>query len=182
MRRFVVLGSAMIAASALGGGALAFQIGGAQAPSDEPIITGEFGEERAGLSARVEAAADAGPNSVTCEPGQGETLVCTEISDEEAIEAVIDGQTAYARNVISFGTGAQVNESHIPLFESSALVCGEPAAGAMQCLPVTVAEPTIEAGADVFVYYQRMDVTLLEDGTPVFHSGEATVTLNVTVG
>jgi hypothetical protein len=177
MRRLILVTSVMIIAGASVTGALALQ-NGSLIPSDEPTITTMFGEEPAGISARMQEAADAGPRSIACDPGEGAALVCLRVEDAEALAALRRGETIYGRNVMGFPEGAKIGETG-PKFHSSSLVCGEPVDGLIPCLPVTAEAPTARVGQEFFVYYMRQNVTFLSDGVPVLHIGEPTVPLRV---
>lgn len=177
----MLLGSGVIVVGVfVVGGAFADESGPDLAPSDEPTITTLFGEEPAGLGGRMTAAADAGPSSLSCEPGEGEALTCVAVGDEEALAALKRGETLHGRNVMGFRGGATTADNSIPVFESTALVCHESAEGSISCMPMTAEAPTAVVGQDTFVYYvQQKDVLFTESGTSISRIGDLTIPLVV---
>ncbi len=178
MRRLMLIASLALVAGVLVSAALATRDDGSH-PSDEPTITTLFGEEPVGLSRRMSDADEAGPASISCGPGLGDMLICTAVGDEDALAALKHGETIYGRNVMGFPKGATTEHNSIPVFESTALVCGELVEGSIPCMPMTASEPTARVGQDVFAYYVKQNVTFTEGGTTVSHIGELTIPLHV---
>lgn len=178
MRRRIFVASATVLAVASVGGALAFAQDG-PTRSAEPSISSLLGDEPAGLSARMDALVESGPYSITCgSRGDGVTLSCAEMADGKVISALKRGESVYGRTVIGFPDGADGTDA-VRTFESTDLICQAPFNGSMLCAPVTAVQPTVVGGEDTFVFYKRHNVTFDDDGVPVGHAGEATVSLRV---
>lgn len=149
-------------------------------PPNERTVTTFFGEEPAGLSARMEQAVANGPYEIQCEAGDDPSLVCHGIRGKETHAALKRGETVYGRTVIGIPRGARLGvEDASPSFESTDLVCANRSGASLVCFPVTVMQPTIRAGADVFAFYRRHNVTFTKRGTPVGHAGDLTVSFRI---
>lgn len=178
MRRSLIVVAAVVLLSICGGAfAVADQPGARGDAEGDQTITTLFGEEPASMGGDMQAAVDAGPEEVQCEPSSGDTLVCTEVSGEEALAAARRGETVYGRNAMGIPGGATAEDNTDPAFEADSLVCDDPVNGAMECVPMSVEPPTVTAGTVVFVYYDKFDVEFTEDGDPVMYSGHQTVPL-----
>ena len=125
----------------------------------------------------MDQAVAAGAYSLTCEPAAEVALTCSPIRDEDVMPALRREEAVYGRTVIAFPGGADVDEDSGPTFEATDLVCADATGPEATCLPVTAAAPTVRAGADVFVFYSRHNVTLEEDGQAVSHLDAPTVPL-----
>lgn len=182
-RRYVVIAalglSILIVAPALGlRGILASQRTERIDRPDKPTVTTFFGVEPANLSADMQKAADAGAEEIQCEPGEGETLTCTEVGGEEALAAVRRGETVYGRNVLGMPQGADPKYNSRPKFEEGSLVCKQ-VEGAITCVPMSVQTPTVEEGQQVFAYYDKFDVEFGKDGQVVMHGAPLKYPLHV---
>jgi hypothetical protein len=174
-RRLIFLAVTVIVAVGTVRGALAFQ--SSDDLSQQPPLT--FGDAEAGLVSRMDAAVAAGAYSITCEPGDG-SLVCMPVADADVVPALRRGETVYGRTVIGFTRGAKVADDGAARFGTTDLVCTDASGDSLHCRSVTEAEPTVRAGAEMFVFYKKLNVTFDKNGVPVGHSGEPTVPLRVT--
>jgi fermentation-respiration switch protein FrsA (DUF1100 family) len=176
IRRLALLATALVVAGATVGGALAIEYVGLHQP-DEPTETTLFGEEPVGMDRRMQAAMDAGPAVITCNPATGAALVCTEVAGEDVAAARNQGETLYGRSVIAFPKGASADKP--PMLNRDSLICAEPVAGAMACLPVTAEVPTVRAGQELLVHYIRQVVEVSGDGSETMYVGELSVPVTV---
>lgn len=123
-----------------------------------------------------------GPYSLACKAGVGGHLICTSVRDEDVIPALKRGETIYGRTVLGF-TGPRGadprKDSVLPTFEATDLVCGAPSGQTVNCLPVTVATPTVRAGQRTLVFYKKHNVTFSERGRTVGRPGAPTIPLRL---
>lgn len=122
----------------------------------------------------------AGPYSVTCEAGADSTFACSPMKDADVIPSLRRGEEVYGRTVIGFPGGANVEEDSQPTFESTDLVCAGGTGDVLRCSRVTAeAPPTVEAGADLIVFYRKHNVTFDADGRLTSHLDAPTISLQV---
>ena len=179
MRRRLILvaATALIAVAGVGSALAVARDGGAWA--NEPTITSSvFGPAQAGLDARMADAEKDGPYAITCSPGDGETLLCTEVKNGGTIAAIKRGKTVYGRTVVGFPGGASADDA-VPMFEATDLVCLDAERAPWTCLPVTVATPSVRVGEEIVVSYKKYNITVHEDGRIEDTVGEPTVSLRV---
>jgi hypothetical protein len=177
MRRpLIILGViAGLAAIASVGGALALG-SNSSTPRDRAAAIPPLG---AGLVTQMQLAEARGPYSITCETAADGKLTCSPIRDQDVIPALKAGNEVYGRTVIAFPGGAKVKEDSGPAFVSTDLVCSAGTNSLLMCSRVTSAVPTVRAGADVFAFYRKHDVTFDNHGQLVSHVGAPTVELRV---
>jgi len=177
MRRLIVVAATALIAVAGVGSALAVAWNGAPW-ANEPTITSVLGPAQAGLDARMADAEKDGPYAITCGPGDGEALLCTEVKNGETIAAIKRGKTVYGRTVVGFPGGASADDA-VPMFEATDLVCLDAERAPWTCLPVTVATPSVRVGEEIVVSYKKYNITFHENGRIEDTVGEPTVSLRV---
>lgn len=179
MRRqllFLVTGILIAVASVAGVFALrAHATGPDQSTNDSSLL----GPAPANLDAQMNSAAAAGPNSITCDPGYGVNLVCTQVSDGSVIAALKRGDVVYGRTVIGFPSGANLQNER-PTFESSDLVCRNGSADGLDCTTAGTMQPTVASGTGALAFYKRYDVTFTPEGRVIGHASAPTIPLRVT--
>lgn len=168
----------VVAAAAGGSLAAAFAVGSGSGASD-PATPLPLGGQ---LEAQMDQAVAAGPYSITCEPAVNGTRTCSPMKDESVIPALRQGTEVWGRTVVSFSGGANAARDSGPMFNVSDLVCSEGSSTVLTCSQVTADRPSVRAGADVFTYYVKHDVTFTSDGRLISHVGAPTIPLRIITG
>lgn len=149
MKGTFIFASAMVAAVAIAGGAVAAKY--AFTRSRDVPATGKFvlSPSDAAVQDRGAALMSAGAAHISCDAAVGRTFACAPLADADVLASVKAGAAVYQRTV-RFGIPPSSRQNAI--FAKDEIQCVSGSDTALHCVSVALQRPTLSSEGDVVTY------------------------------